>query len=276
MADLDELLRPDICHAAAHAVEPPDFTTIERRGMRHRRRRTALTAAAVAAAVVLAVSAVAVSLSGDEIRVQPAEESTSSPSPTATTTRPTQTADSSTQLRPDSPGPVVGMRQQRDGRDATFGGIDILDVGASRRPGWTIELRAAPPLASTLDPARRIIEHGVVVDADGDRVADCHIGINTDAPTPGHLRVWVKNLDTGVSDERIGPPYGIPIDFVHPSEGEDLGSDRLVHFFFLSKETEPCDRPGPDAAFYAYASLAEQGRVTALDYAPDTAWLRFP
>lgn len=134
------------------------------------------------------------------------------------------------------------------------------------------------PLASTLDPARRIIQHGVVVDADGDRVADCHIGINTDAPRPGHLRVWVQNLTTGVTDERVGPPYGIPVDFAHPSEGEDVpqSSARTVEFFFLTSRPEPCDGFGPEATFYVYAFVTDQDRVTARDYAPDSAWLRFP
>ena len=82
-------------------------------------------------------------------------------------------------------------------------------------------LRAQPPLASTLDPARWVIEHGVVVDSDGDRVADCRIGISTDAPTPGDFRVWVTDLTTGDTAEQVGGPYGVPIDFSHPAEGED-------------------------------------------------------
>ncbi len=47
MADLDRLLRPGISHAAADAVEPPDFAPIERRGVRRRRAHTVLAAAAV-------------------------------------------------------------------------------------------------------------------------------------------------------------------------------------------------------------------------------------
>jgi hypothetical protein len=47
VADLDRLLRADISHAAADAVEPPEFEPIERRGVRRRRTRTVLAAAAV-------------------------------------------------------------------------------------------------------------------------------------------------------------------------------------------------------------------------------------
>lgn len=56
MADLDRLLRADISHAAASAVEPPDFGPIEHRGTRRRRTRTVLVA--VTAAVVIALVAV--------------------------------------------------------------------------------------------------------------------------------------------------------------------------------------------------------------------------
>lgn len=51
MADLDRLLGPGISHAAADAADPPDFTPIERRGVR--RRRTHTVAAAAAVVVVL-------------------------------------------------------------------------------------------------------------------------------------------------------------------------------------------------------------------------------
>lgn len=47
MADLDRLLTTDISNAAADAVQPPDFTPIERRGVQRRRTRTLLGAAAV-------------------------------------------------------------------------------------------------------------------------------------------------------------------------------------------------------------------------------------
>ena len=33
-----------------------------------------------------------------------------------------------------------------------------------------------------VDPARNIIEYGVMIDAEEDGDADCHIGINNDAP----------------------------------------------------------------------------------------------
>lgn len=164
-----------------------------------------------------------------------------------------------------------------DGDDAAVGGIDIRRVHATSRPEWRLVLREPPPLASTLDAARRVMEHGVVVDSDGDRVADCHVGISTDAPTPGELRVWVSDLRTGVTDEQVGPPYGFPIDFFHPGEREDLGTvgtmDRTVALFFLGGTGGAHCGQGPAASYYAYAVVMDRGRDPMWDFAPDAAWL---
>lgn len=99
-----------------------------------------------------------------------------------------------------------------------MGWIDVGEVrsGPGRRLQWSLELGGTPPRASTLDPTQRIIEYGLVFDAEGDGVADCLVGINNDAQEPGDFRVWVANLRTGATDEQIGPPYGYPIDFSHP------------------------------------------------------------
>ena len=141
-------------------------------------------------------------------------------------------------------------------------------------------LREAPPKLDAR-PDATIIEYGLVVDADGDRVADCQIGINNDAPNPGDYRVWVKNLRTGVTDERVGPPYGIP-DRVQPilTRQPTTPTERLDTCASTSSRTR---RPvivqrlqvfrSPSANFYAWASVTEDGRVTAWDYAPDAAWL---
>jgi hypothetical protein len=274
MADLDRLLTAHISHAAAAAAEPPDFAPIERRGVQ--RRRTGAVLVAVAAAVVVAMVTVGLSLMDGNEDTAPSPAPDPTPSPTITGPPPGWPG----ALRSDTAAmPVVSFAKGRvDGRDTAVGGIDIRRLDASTRPEWRLELRSAPPLASTLDPARRIMEHGVVVDSDGDRLADCHIGINTEAPTPGDFRVWVKNLRTGVTDERIGPPYGIPIDFFHPAEGEDPGIpgtvNRTVSFFFLGP-TAPCEI-GASANFYTYAVVMDHGRDPKWDFAPDAAWLKMP
>ena len=258
---------------------------IERADRERRRRYGAIAGLAAATAVVTVfVGMLAVSRDGN-----------SSPQPVGPVTAPTPAEDTSTPshrpwsraqwegaLREDQASlPVVPLEEGRqDGPDADVGGVDIRRVTATGRPEWRLVLGAAPPLASTLDPAQRIMEHGVVVDADGDRRADCHIAISTDAPTPGELRVWVTDLGRGVTSEQVGPPYGYPIDFFHPAEGEDPGGypaqARTVTLFFLGGEGLSCAPFGRSAAFYTYAVVLQGGRPTATDFAPDAAWLEMP
>ena len=158
-----------------------------------------------------------------------------------------------------------------DPRDAEPGAIDILAVssGAWERDSWALDLRARPPRASSLDPARTVIEYGVVVDAEQDGVPDCHIAINNDAPDG--YRVTVTNLRSGHAEEQVGPPYGSPIDFVHPDEE---GGSRTMRFSFLHAPRD-CDLYVP-ASYYAYATLTQDGRVVAWDYAPDADWVEMP
>lgn len=266
MPDLDRLLRSDLSDTAAQAARPPDFSAIEQRGAHRHRTRTVLTAAVAAALIVLATLGTSVLGGFDRTAPQPAKV----PSP-----RPTVDALARhwTPLRPDTSRRVTAQVQPDDA-DAEYGGIDIREVNSgdpSHSLSWAIKFRDRPPLASTLDPASRVIEHGLVFDTDRDGAADCQIGINTDAPKPGQVRVWVKNLTTGVSDERVGPPYGGPFDFADPSESATERSAAVL-IFFLSDTPTPCAFTN-SAPFYAYASVADNGLVTEWDYAPDKAWL---
>jgi hypothetical protein len=174
-------------------------------------------------------------------------------------------------------GPSDGTFNWSDGRDTSVSWIDIGEVRAGssfRRLQWGMELSGAPPRASTLDPTERLIEYGVVLDAEGDGVADCLIGISNDAPERGDFRVWVTNLSTGTSDEQIGPGYGKPIDFSHPDE--QSSKPRSMEFFFLFGSATPCELPAGTVRFYAWASVTDAGQVIAWDYAPDAAWLVAP
>ena len=164
-----------------------------------------------------------------------------------------------------------------DGPDSAVGGVDIQEIQQRGQPRWrwTLQLREFPPPASTLGAKNQIIEYGLVVDADGDRVADCQIGINNEAPRPGDYRVWVKNLTTGETDERVGPPYGYPVEFIHPDEaeadGSTAGSPEMTFLFLQS--TTPCEDFDDGASFYAWASRTDDGLVVAWDFAPDATWL---
>lgn len=266
MPDLDRLLNSDTSHAAADAARPPDFSAIEQRGAHRHRTRTVMTAAAATVLIVLAALGTSFMGGFDRTAPQPAKDPTPRPTGDAL-------AKHWTPLRPDTSKRVTAQAQIDDA-DTTYGGIDIREVNSgvpSQALSWGIKLRERPQLASTLDPASRVIEHGLVFDTDSDGAADCQIGINTDAPKPGQLRVWVKNLTTGVTDERVGGPYGHPFDFAHPSESA-AEPPLDVNIFFLSGASKPCVYPNT-AGLYAYASVTENGLVTEWDYAPDDAWL---
>jgi hypothetical protein len=177
--------------------------------------------------------------------------------------------------------PVVPMNQGRlDPADAEVGAVDIRRITASGRPSWRLVMEAASPSARTLARNGRAMELGVVVDGNGDRLADCHLLISTHAPRPGDLQVRVTDLDSDVTSEQVGPPYGRPFDFFHPAEGLEVPDDfpetaRTIRLFGNGKALT-CEPFGSNAAFYVYSVLLEEGRPTSVDYAPDNAWLEMP
>jgi hypothetical protein len=276
MADLDRLLLPDISYAASQAVDVPDFARIQRRAAQRRRTRAALGAAA-AAVVAVAVAVGASMTAGTDRTAPPAHD------PTSTTGRVPPTPVTAP-LRPDADWPVLltsgGTGDCEHGWASGSSSVDLADIDiqavgsacGGRLLEWRLYLRSTSGPASTTAPVGQSTEYGLMVDVDGNRLADCQIGISTDAPAARAFRVWVKNLTTGHVNERVGGPYGFPFDFVHPFEGG--GSRTMVFFFLEGTRPDPCGAFTETANFYAYASVVEGGRVTAVDYAPEAAWLR--
>ena len=93
-----------------------------------------------------------------------------------------------------------------------------------------------------------IIEYGLVLDTDRDRVADCQLALSSDAPG-GEFRVLLKNLDTGKSDERVGGPYGYPFEFGFPDASDrrlPQGARPSLYVDFLGVWQQRCAEPdGP-------------------------------
>jgi hypothetical protein len=202
-------------------------------------------------------------------------------------------------VRPDAAGmPILPLTKDAemggdgwawaDGRDAA---VPWVDIGAVRwqlegQVHWWIDLAGWPPPAEELDPDETIIEYGVVLDANGDRVADYEFGINNDAPEAGDFRVWVTDLATGDTDERVGPPYGYPVEFSHPDEhdrsetlnGHPLPPSMVFTFLPGSRPSGPPEEVGPTSEwqFYVWATVTEGGEVEAWDYTPDYGWLTVP
>ena len=97
MPDLDRLLQSDLSHAAAQAVQPPDFSAIEQIAARRHRARTTITAP------------------------QPATHPTPRPTGDAL-------ARHWTPLRPDTPRRMTASQSKIDEADTSYGGIDLRGV----------------------------------------------------------------------------------------------------------------------------------------------------
>ena len=158
-----------------------------------------------------------------------------------------------------------------DSRDAGMVGIDIIAVEGDRGtlPQWRIQLDGFPQAAATLDPDETVIEYGFVFETSGDDIADYLVAINNDAPERGDFRVWVTDLAAETTEEQVGPPYGLPVDFSHPDEHpRQLPT---MDFYFIG--SPPWGRDPQTARYYAWASVTSGPDVTAWDYAPDFGWL---
>jgi len=169
-----------------------------------------------------------------------------------------------------------------DPHDTAVGWVDVEHVsfsssrhsGGDVQMGWSIELAARPPLGADLEPGR-LIAYGLVLDTNSDGGADYVVGIDNDAPERGDFHVWLTDLATGETDEQIGPPYGFPMDFVHPDEADPGSRARGVALFFLPRSAPEGLNP-ETVRWYAWASTTRGGEVVALDYAPDAGWMTRP
>jgi hypothetical protein len=254
---------------------------IEQAG-RERRRRYEVAAVLVAAAAVVAV------IVGGLVVARRGGESPQPIRPVAPTTTAPERTTAAAGWRPPQPlrpaaSRVVQLDHDRwgdaldwaDARDADIAAIDIVSVAEGQDfhggSSWRFRLAARPPL----DPADRVIAYGIVVDGDGDRTADCQIGINNDALEGGAFHVWVTNLRTHETAVQDGSPYGVPVEFAHPAEQDLREYPPEMQFGFLRglKHPDPCDPLGDSATFYAWSSVTEAGQVTGWDYAPNAAWL---
>lgn len=147
--------------------------------------------------------------------------------------------------------------------------VRLLESG---RPGGydlTLDLDDVPP-GPRLNPGRDV-EYGIVLDLDGDRVADCELGITTHTAVAGQFRAWTTRLADARLDEQVGPPYGFPFEFAHPFES----GGPTMEFLFGGLGSE-CGSLVHARYFYTWAAALEDGEVVDVDYAPDATWLELP
>jgi hypothetical protein len=155
--------------------------------------------------------------------------------------------------------------------------LDIREVHLGSGGIASFGLKLAGDIPRPLpNPAERWIAYGVVLDSNGDATADVRIGIDNMAGS--QHRAWRTDLASGQTSASAGPPYGwvgenladggtgrVGLDTWYPGEEESSASRATLRY-----------SPRPDEAafrFYAWASLIEEGRILATDYAPDVGWL---
>jgi hypothetical protein len=165
--------------------------------------------------------------------------------------------------------------------------VDIRDLAAGD-DHVSFDLRSALP--RNVDPTKTWIAYGVVVDENGDGVADWRYGIDDLPPIAGdgsaYHRAWRTDLRTGRTDSDPAPRVD------HPHRGEGFGQVGDATFstsypvgeagasvgftwdaVFDSTDGEHLVGAKQLKPFYAWASIIVGGRVVATDYAPDTGWL---
>jgi hypothetical protein len=133
---------------------------------------------------------------------------------------------------------------------------------------WRVDIQLAADISLPVpDPRDQWIAYGLVLDTNGDGVPDVRLGIDNMPVTDAGHRAWRTELHSGRTTSAPGEPYGKVgeryVDTYFPGEFTDDVAEILVGL----NADEPTFR------FYAWASLIEDGRVLATDYAPDVGWL---
>ena len=119
------------------------------------------------------------------------------------------------------------------------------------------------------DPNEQWIAYGLVVDVDGDGVADVRIGMANFSTTAKEHRVWRTDLATGETSHKAGPPYGavgnFGIDSYYPFPENHRWGDGWAVIGWLPDER--------NFRFYIWASQIENAEIIATDFAPDQGWI---
>jgi hypothetical protein len=144
----------------------------------------------------------------------------------------------------------------------------IINTGEAASLGKSngIGLELAGPLAALPAPADSWIAYGFVLDINGDGIADQRIGMDN-ARGASH-REWITDLATGQTSVNPRETYG------HDAFGTSIDT------YYNVVESQERDnvwihisRSPRGLRFYAWASLIQDGRLVATDYAPDVGWI---
>jgi hypothetical protein len=160
-----------------------------------------------------------------------------------------------------------------DNGSNAFPSADIQDVSFCGDTGTCLKIGFVSNQADAVDPSHQWFAYGVVVDTDGDGVADWRYGIdNEPVGTPGSgsppRRWWRTNLHTGRTEWTPSGEFG-GLSFFWGNHDEQTGGSGLS----FGGDTTGGVQGGVPKRFYAWASVIQDGRVVATDYAPDAGWL---
>jgi hypothetical protein len=197
----------------------------------------------------------------------------------------------------ESPTPSADPRitdEKGDGMIGSSGLVDIVGVDV-QAPCIGLALCANFTVAGDLpqerigDPLDTLVAYGLVIDRQGDGMADLQAGIDN---AFGHRRTWRTDLragetvsrshwqlpdgsvDAGVPWVKGGysnyAPYPDPSDVPDsfPDESAHSGWVGVSHWLRIVEEL-----PDPVLNFYVFAAAIRDGKVVAVDYAPDAGWL---
>ena len=158
-----------------------------------------------------------------------------------------------------------------DTESAVFPWVDIREVRLSAAPYLYIHPVSSPP---RVDPTEQWIAYGVVFDENRDGVPDWRYGMDNRPVAKDDnqgIRAWRTDLHTGRTE--TAPPYyngvaGVVLDTYW--DYNDMGAT-----FVFGGEVTGGGTAGKrmDVPFYVWASVIQDGRVIATDYAPDAGWL---
>ncbi len=158
-----------------------------------------------------------------------------------------------------------------DTESAVFPWVDIREVRLSNTPYLYIHPVSSPP---RVDPTEQWIAYGVVFDEDRDGVPDWRYGMDNRPVAEDDnqgIRAWRTDLHTGRTE--TAPPHyngvpGVVLDTYW--DYNDMGAT-----FVFGGEVAGGGTAGRkvDVPFYVWASVIQDGRVIATDYAPDAGWL---
>jgi hypothetical protein len=138
--------------------------------------------------------------------------------------------------------------------------VPWLDISEITVGTYRVTINLASNQTPDADPTERWIAYGVVFDDDRDGVPDRRFGID-------NVRTWMTDLHTGRTLLSGGGYIG--------GQFLDTTSPRGSVRFSFGTDTPsgPRGMELDNRPFYVWASMIQDGRVVATDYAPDVGWL---